>query len=248
MKKRVFLLCTLLAGLISLSACGGEEPVSGEITPGGEEVVVSGEVAPNDGPGETEEVPELTDAPLAIGRVEGGIYTNEYLGVAASLNENWAFYTAEELQELPGLASEGFEGTELGELAKDVEYFTDMQAENINDLTVLAIGYQRLDLATRLTYAQMTEEEIVDVTLEQKDMLIEAYTQGGIETESVEKKTVEFLGEEHCALYTVASVEGTPCYILQLYAYNIGEWGVTMTFTSYIEDRTESLLELFYEI
>ena len=103
-------------------------------------------------------------------------------------------------------------------------------------------------MTARLAYAQMTEEEIVEGTLAQKDMIIEAYTQGGIETESMEKKTVEFLGEEHCALYTVASIEGTPYYILQIYAYNTGEWGVTMTFGSYLEDRTESLLELFYEI
>lgn len=245
MKKRVFLLCMLLIGLVSFSACGKEEPVSGEITPGGKEVVVSGEVAPNNG---SDGTAELADTPLAIGRVEGGVYTNEYIGIAAALNENWAFYTAEELQELPGLANDAFEGTELGELAKEMEHFTDMQAENVNDLTVLSIGYQHFDLAARLTYAQMTEEEIVDVTLDQKDMLIEAYTQGGIDTECIEKKNVRFLGKEHCALYTVASVEGTPCYILQLYAYNLGEWGVTMTFTSYVEDKTESLLDLFYKI
>ena len=248
MKKRVFLLCSLLVVSILLTACGGEEPVGGEVTPGGEEVVVGGEVTPNDGAEETEEVPELADAPLAIGRVEGGTYTNEYLGVAAALNENWEFYTAEELQELPGLAAEGFEGTELGELAKDVEYFTDMQAENVNDLATLNIVYQRLDMAGRLAYAQMTEEEIVEETLAQKDMIIEAYTQGGIVTESMEKKTVQFLGEEHCAIYTVASVEGTTYYMLQLFSFNIGEWGVTMTFGSYVEDRTESLLELFYKI
>ena len=235
MKKRAVLLCSLLAMLVLLTACGGEKPVGGEVTP-------------NDGAGETEEVPELTDAPLAIGRVEGGTYTNEYLGVAAALNENWEFYTAEELQELPGLAAEEFEGTELGELVKDVEQFTDMQAENVNDLTILNIGYQRLDMAARLAYAQMTEEEIVEETLAQKDMIIEAYAQGGIVTESMEKKRVQFLGEEHCAIYTVTSIEGTPYYILQIYAYNTGEWGVTMTFGSYVEDRTESLLELFYKI
>ena len=248
MKKRVFLFCLLPVALLLLTACGGEEPVVGEVTPGGEKVTVVGEVAQNDGAGETEELPEHVDVPLAIGRVEGGTYTNKYLGVAAAFNENWEFYTAEELQDLPGLATEEFEGTALGELAKDVEQFTDMQAENVNDLTVLNIGYQRLDMAARLAYAQMTEEEIVEDTLAQKDMIIEAYAQGGIVTESMEKKTVEFLGEERCALYTVASVEGTPCYFLQLYAYDIGEWGVTMTFTSYVEDRTESLLELFYEI
>jgi len=123
-----------------------------------------------------------------------------------------------------------------------------MQAENVNDLTIINIGYQRLDMAGRIAYAQMTEEEIVEGTLAQKDMIIEAYTQSGIITESMEKKTVQFLGEEHCALYTVASIEGTPYYILQIYAYNTGEWGVTMTFGSYVEDRTESLLDLFYKI
>lgn len=227
-----------------LSACGGEQPVGGEVIPGGEDIEVGGEIVSNDAAEET----DLADTPLSIGRMEGGVYTNEYLGVAATLDENWTFFSAEELQELPGLAFDSFEGTELGELSQDVEYFTDMQAENVNDLTVLSIGYERFDMATRLLYSQMTKEMILDTTLEQEDMLVEAYAQAGIETESMEKKKVEFLGEEYWALYTVASIEGTPYYILQIFAYDIGEWGVTMTFASFVEDNTESLLNLFYKI
>lgn len=244
MKKRTFLLCALLAGVILLSACGGEKPVGGEVIPGGEETEAGGEIVSNDAAEET----NLADTPLSIGRMEGGVYTNEYLGIAATLDENWSFFSAEELQELPDSVFDSLEGTELGELSQDVEYFTDMQAENVNDLTVLSIGYQRFDMATRLLYNQMTEEMILDTTLEQEDMLIEGYTQAGIMTESMEKKKVEFLGEEHWALYTVASIGETPYYILQIFAYDIGEWGVTMTFASYVEDNTESLLGLFYKI
>lgn len=244
MKKRVLLLCALLAGLLLLSACGSEKPVGGEVTPGGEDVEVGGEIVSND----AAEEEDLADTPLSIGRMEGGVYTNEYLGVAATLDENWTFFSAEELQELPASVFDSLEGTELGELSQDVEYFTDMQAENVTDLTVLSIGYERFNMATRLLYNQMTDEMILDTVLEQEDMLIEGYAQAGIVTESMEKKTVEFLGEERWALHTVASIEGTPYYILQIFAYDIGEWGVTMTFASFIEDNTENLLDLFYKI
>jgi len=42
MKMRGFFLCLLLLVSVLLTACGSEEPVGGEVTPGGEEVAVGG--------------------------------------------------------------------------------------------------------------------------------------------------------------------------------------------------------------
>ena len=42
------------------------------------------------------------------------------------------------------------------------------------------------------------------------------------------------------------SMEGVPYYTLQLFDYRLGQYSVTLTLASFVEDNTESLLDLFY--
>ena len=92
----------------------------------------------------------------------------------------------------------------------------------------------------------LSEEQLVDSKLDQKELLIQAYADEGTVVESMEKKQVTFLGEEHFAVYTVASMNGTPYYTLQLFRYNLGgPYYVTLTLSSFVEDKTAELLDLF---
>ena len=59
---------------------------------------------------------------------------------------------------------------------------------------------------------------------------------------------MEFLGEERCAMRTSATIQGVNYYILQVYDYHLGQFGVTLTVGSYVEDKTEELLDLFYAV
>ena len=110
------------------------------------------------------------------------------------------------------------------------------------------ILYQKMDMGERIIYASMTEMEIVESVLAERDMLEEAYAQAGIMVEDMAIKTVIFVGEERPALWTAASVEGVPYYLLQLFDFQLGQYSVNTTFYSYVEDKTESILELFYKI
>ena len=78
--------------------------------------------------------------------------------------------------------------------------------------------------------------------------MISSYTQAGMEVSSIEKVEVDFLGQKHFAIHTTASLEGIPCFILQLADYHLGSYGVTTTLTSYLEDNTDYLLSLFYKV
>ena len=78
--------------------------------------------------------------------------------------------------------------------------------------------------------------------------MFEAYANAGIYAESMEIVTVTFLGEEHFALKTVAQTQGVDCYMLQVFDYSLGEYSVTLTLTSFLEDKTDSMLELFYAV
>lgn len=194
------------------------------------------------------EVP-AQDAEVTLGVIDGGVYTNTYAGFAVTLNESWQYYTAEQLQDLSNLTDELLQDSALAEQTGEFSQITDMMAECYDDLTSINILYTRLSTKERLAYALMSEEALIDLTLEQTDLLIQTYTDAGIDVTSMEKDRVSFLGEEHFAIRTVASIQGTPYHILQLFRYNLGgQYYITLTLASLVEDNTDSLLELFSAI
>lgn len=250
MKNARKCLPALLAAIILLMGCSAEqEDISGTITPN----ETAGAAVPTSYveaiPQETSEsTAETEENPVSLGRIEGGVYTNTYAGFGCVLDANWVFYSAAELQELPGDVQELFSDSDLSDAFADVTQIADMKAENANDLTIINVLYNKLDAQSRLVYALMSEEDILDATMEQKDLLISTYSQAGIEVDTMEKVEVEFLGETHYAMRTSSTWDGVPYYALQLFDYHAGAYGITVTFSSYFEDRTEDLLTLFYKV
>ena len=226
-KKRILVFALLLC--LVLSGCGGKDTVSGTVTP-------------------STTVPAVTEKPASLGRLEGGVYTNTYAGYGCELDANWVYYSAEELQALPENINELLADTDLADSMEDVFQIMDMKAENAQDLTTINVLYTKLGLEERLAYMVLSEEAIVDGVLTQKDALIAGYAQAGIEVTSMEKTQVTFLGETHYAVHTQAATQGVPYYILQVFDYTLGQYGVTLTLSSYVEDITQELLNLFYSL
>lgn len=252
-RKFGFLLAVLLVAAMVLAGCGKDTNVSGKVEPTQKrmENLPSGTVQQSKETQATEPETQATEPeenPLSLGRMEGGVYTNTYVGYGCELDSTWTFYSAQELQELPASTKEAIEGTELGDALKDYEQITDMMAECVNDMTSINVLYQKLSMQERIAYALLSEEEILDAVLEQSEMMKEAYAQAGIEDASMEKVTVTFLGEPRAAIRTTAKIQGADYFILQIYDFNLGEYSVTTTFASFVEDKTESLLELFYKV
>ena len=229
MKKKLLSLLLILALL--LCGCGSKEDASGSLTPA---------TAPA-----TEAATEPTDAPVSLGILEGGTYTNAYAGFGFTLDENWTVYPADQLQELPENVSAMFEGTEFE--SYEINTITDVLAENVTDLTTMNVLYQKLSMQERLTYLTMDEKEILDAMVnDYYDTLVASYANAGIAVESMTTKTVTFLGNARTAVYTVSTVQDVPYYILQLYDFHLGQYSVTTTVASYVEDNTEGLLDLFF--
>lgn len=228
------LIAALLALMMVLALCGctpDEEP--------------GGTVTPNEN---TTAEPEASDeeAAVSLGRMAGGVYTNEYAGFACTLDESWEYYSVEELQDLSGQTQEKLQDSALAEQIGKYDQFTDMMAECYDAMTTINVSYTRLSTADRLSFAMLSEEQLVDGTLQQKDLLIQTYAEAGIDVTSMDKTQVTFLGENHFAIYTVADIEGTPYYLLQLFRYNLGgQYYVTLTLASFMEDNTAGLLDLF---
>lgn len=247
--KKLTTFAILFAMVLGCTACGEKENISGQITGLENEadsvIPEAGTIDAADTDDTTAE--EETERQLSLGRIQGGVYTNEYVGMACELDSSWEFYSAEELQDMSDI-QDAYEGTEIGDAMQHMEQIMDMQAENVDELTSMNVVYQKLNLQQRLAYASLGEEAIIDETLAQKDVLIESYIQAGIMVEEMTKKTVTFMGEERVVLWTKSKVNDVDYYTLQIFNYDLGEYSVTTTLASFVEDKTEDLLQLFYAL
>ena len=235
--KRLISALLALTLVLALAGCSGNKEPGGTITPKNEDTQ------------ETTTAPaeETTEATVSLGRMEGGVYTNEYAGFGCELDESWSFKTAEELQDLSQLTEDMLRDSTFA----DSEYstITDMMAENYELLASINVNYTRLSVSDRVTFSTISEETLIDTTLLQKDDMIQSYAQSGIQVSSMEKTQVSFLGEQHYAIHTVATIEDTPYYLIQLFCFNLGgQYNVTLTLASFVEDNTAGLLELFYPV
>lgn len=236
----------LLALALLLAGCSGKDssvPQTAPAAPAAETTSRPVEEAPAETPAPTEET-----RPMALGRMENGVYTNTYAGIGCALDDSWTCYSAEELQSLSEDVIAAFDGTAVADVIEDGTQIYDMQADNEEALTTTNVVFVKLGMRERIAYKLMSDEAVIQTVLDQKDMLVEGYTQAGIEVSSMEAVPATFLGEERMVLRTEAAVQGVPYYILQAFDYRLGEFGMTVTVGSYVEDHTQELLQLYYPL
>lgn len=253
MKKRTLCRILVLILALALTGCGGRTAAKTAVP---KETAAPRETAaptvPPTEPAQTEPtLPE--DADLKLGKVEGNRYRNDYIGFACDLDDNWVVQGADALLGVPGEILDAMEGSELAELSKNYAQLMDMSAENGTALATMNVVYVKQDVASRLAYKMLTDEEIMDATLQQKDMMIEGYEAAGIHVTSLEKTPATFLGQETWGLMTIGEMDvgqeqTVPYYILQVFDYRKGSYGVTITVSSFLEDNTRELLDLFYPV
>lgn len=190
------------------------------------QLAISGYIEPSQTPAT---VRGQTEQNAVFGSWDGSTYTNSYAGFGCQLDEDWVYQGAEE------------DGKRLSQTM-------DMQAENAKELATIHVLYTQLGFEERLTYGMLSQEEILDTLLTEQDTFAQRYTQQGTEVSSIEKLPVQFLGQEHFALKTETVTDGIPCYTVLIMDYTAGEYGVTLSVKSYLEDKTQQLLDLFYVV
>lgn len=197
------------------------------------------------------EAPTVEVQAELMGEYDGTTYRNGYLGIGATFGEGWTYYPVEELQQVPEIAQQMLEDADLGDQYTDaaLNNITTMLCENEEYLVTVNVVYQKLSLAERLSYAVISEKDLIDGVVSMADQLAQGYAAQGILVDSMEAVEVEFLGSSRYALKTYASIEDIPYYILQIYDYKLtGAYGAVITFGSFYEDNTEALLELFFRL
>lgn len=185
---------------------------------------------------------------FSLGTVENNVYTNPYAGYGCEFSDAWSFADAQTLQQLPEDVQSLIEGTEMGDVLPGYAQIFDLAAENVEAYLAVNVVYTALSEGEQEAYAAMTPEQTIDLTLENRDLMEESYARAGMTVESIEKCQVTFLGQPQWAIRTLASSGEIPICMVQVMDYTQGSYGVTLTATSYLEDNTQEVLNLFYAV
>ena len=216
--KKLFAIVLVVLMMLSLAACGGDEP-----TP--------------------TTVPETT-APVEqgskLGTVEGNTYTNEFLGITVTLNENWGFANDEEMAQIRGMTTDAMTDENLAEILETSGAVMDMYAADVDGQT-LNIMLENLNILQSIA---VTEKAYADATVGQLPAALESM---GFADATAEVTELTFAGDTHAAVKIHAKIAGMNFYET-LVIVKQGNYIACITAASYGEDTTSAVLDLFAAI
>ncbi len=249
-KKYSILMALVLVTAMLLAGCGSKDDSASKDSKE-DAAQTTQDTGKTEDKGEDKDEAEAEIEETTLGTVEGNVYTNKYVGFGCKLDDGWVIQSAEELQDIPDNIREALKDTEMGASMDATQQIMDMQAANVETGSSVNVVYAKLGgskmdiLAARM----LSEEQIIDSLLSQKDMLISTYEAAGMEIKGMEKGTVTFLGEEHTVCKTHAVLNGMDYYMVQLLKYDLdGIYGTTTTFSGTSEENIQALMDCFYVV
>ena len=176
---------------------------------------------------------------FGLGDAENNTYWNETMSIGCTLDENWYFYTREEILELSGMTAEMLDDT-LAEVMREAGAMMDMYAMNLVTGATVNVNLERLSLSNSLlisetSYIKLSEESLCTVL-----------GQMGCENVQVETGTMEFLGKEHACARVSAEISGVQMYET-IAVIKTGRTMIVVTSASFYEDITEEVLSCFFD-
>lgn len=176
---------------------------------------------------------------FGLGDAENNTYWNETMSIGCTLDENWYFYTREEILELNGMTAEMLDET-LAEAMREAGAMMDMYAMNLVTGATVNVNLERLSLSNSLlisetSYIKLSEESLCTVL-----------GQMGCENVQVETGTMEFLGKEHACARISAEISGVQLYET-IAVVKTGRTMIVVTSASFYEDTTEEVFSCFFD-
>lgn len=255
MKKTVQLLLALtMAMALIFSGCGKQDnadTTSSDLSSADQESTAS--TTSNETSTETsnetstESADEVRSA--ALGTYENGIYENTYVGFGCKLDEIWQVATAEQLQEIPDAVGDILKDTEISDAVSSMNKIMDVQGTNPETGNSFSVMYMELNATQQLAFDIVSEENIVDINLSKKEVIIESFAQIGVTINTIEKYHTTFLGEERIGVHLTTSVNGQDIHIIELFDFSLGgKYGVTTTFIGSSLESIQEMMDMFYKI
>lgn len=218
MKKQLAWVLTVAALLGLLTACGGDQDVSGTIDP------------QEDGAAEEKE--------FQMGEMNGGTYTNAFLGISCQLSDDWTYYNEEQIAEINNMVADSISDEELSEMMEKASTVQDMYAASSDGLATINVVFENMGVV----YGTVMDEEKYIQTASPN--LEKALTDMGMTDVQMEETTREFAGATRHSLRVSGSMNEVPVFE-ELVCIKEGNYMATITMASYMEDITDDMAALF---
>jgi len=228
MKKRIFAgLLALCVAAVCLGGCGKTEGS------------IRGSVTQNKEPAQPETtVPETTAGPeLSLGSTSGNRWENQFIGIGCELDENWTFMTDEEIRQQNQVSSD-LVGDEYKEAMESANVIYDMMATHANQTDTVSVTMEKLSGAALL----ITEELYIEAS---KESLEGAIGSMGVENIQTSVEEADFAGESHYSILLEGEYSGVKIYE-KLAVVKCNGYMACITVATWVENRTEEILDSFY--
>lgn len=176
--------------------------------------------------------------PFGAGASDGTTYWNETLSIGCTMDENWYFYSDEEIMESVQTTA-GQLKDDLAEAIKDAGSMMDMMAVNQETGENVNVNLERLSVANSLL---VDEAKYVELSLAQ---LGDALEQMGLTVTDIGQDEMEFAGSKHPCIRLTGTIEDIELFET-LVVVKTGRTVIVVTACSYLEDTTDQILSHFY--
>ena len=178
-------------------------------------------------------------AAVAPGSVSGGVYENDFLGIACKLDDTWTFYDEDQILALNNITQDLYEGTDFESyFDENTSYFTDMYAQSEDASKTINIVIESIGVQN----ATLTEASYVELCL---DTLVSALEQAGMENVTANGSSMTFAGAEHATIQISAEYQGVSMYET-IVCLKQGLYMSSITSCTWGENTTEDVLANFY--
>ena len=174
------------------------------------------------------------------GSVEGQTYTSEFLGLTCTAPEEFTYLSDQEIAEMNSITLENGEdlASAMKQRLEDGGQVQDMYLMTEDALHRVGITVDKVtDGKTAVDMAAFIENGIAQA--EEYYAAIEGMTDVGAAAQ-----TTKFLGGEYDSILTTATYNGFPTQSLQV-CIPLEQYICVVTFTSYVEDRTDEMMGFF---
>lgn len=177
------------------------------------------------------------------GSVEGRTYTSEFLGLTCTAPEEFAYLSDQEIAEMNSITLESGEdlASAMKQRLEDGGQVQDMYLMTEDALHRVGVTVDKVtDGKTAVDMTAFIENGITQA--EEYYAAIE-----GMTDVTSAAQTTKFLGGEYDSILTTATYNGFPTQSLQV-CIPLEQYICVVTFTSYVEDRTDEMMGFFSTI
>lgn len=261
--KRITALILLAAILLSLAACGGQQPSGGSADsppetvspdapaseppeePAAETADDTGTETDDETGAETREEtsgPETAPEPImGVYDPDSNTYVNELIGLGCRLDEDWYVYDADEIASLNGMMADMMTDETIAEQLESSGYVQPFYAQLGDDPVTVNITVENLGL---LYGALLDEQQYIELTIDQLPSVLESI---GLTDITSEITSTTFMGSEHTAVNITGQMQGAAFYETMV-CVKVDRYMACVTAASYLADVTGEILDMFYSL